>query len=395
MAGIKEFGYKIGDNYNTIGDSLNLSFLPPAEGDAAAWFGAAAALSEKTGTWGNVTIPASGVGANTGPLPNCGSEIKYITQVFGESGKLVQTAYAVSLNRKFARSVNGTVFTPWSEIFTQNSPEINFAGIKLYKDSAAGMLVIERDGASILQSGTMNVALGVNALSNRTTGVNNTGVGNNALEGVTVGGQNVAVGRNAGRYTAGYAAEMQNPQTSIFIGGNTKGPSADNVVNAIVIGIDATSQGSNSITLGNNAITKLSCQVTAITAFSDTRIKEDIQPADIAQCLEDVIALPVTRYKYKDFTGAHVDKHVTGWLADDVERVFPKAVSASDQYFNLLDEDGSQMYKEDGETPETFLMEDVKEITMTEALPTLWGAVQYLREIAENLSQRISALENK
>ncbi|GHU56710.1 hypothetical protein AGMMS49975_20550 [Clostridia bacterium] len=95
-------------------------------------------------------------------------------------------------------------------------------------------------------------------------------------------------------------------------------------------------------------------------------------------CLDAVMNLPVARYKYKNFTGTHMDEHVTGWLADDVSAVFPKSVSLCDKIFPLLDSDGEQLYEDDGETPRTFLMENVKEITMTEAVPTLWGAVQAL-----------------
>jgi hypothetical protein len=113
--------------------------------------------------------------------------------------------------------------------------------------------------------------------------------------------------------------------------------------------------------------------------------------------------LPVSRYKYKDFTGEHTDTHVTGFMADDVETIFPKSVSVSDQYFPVLDENGEKTYEEIEETTtdpdgtiktstrtvaKMFLIKDVKDITMTEAIPTLWGAVQELMAKVEKLEQK-------
>jgi site-specific DNA-cytosine methylase len=140
--------------------------------------------------------------------------------------------------------------------------------------------------------------------------------------------------------------------------------------------------------------------------------------------------LPVTRYSYKPYTGIKLDKNVTGWLADDVEKVFPKAVQYNDETYPVLDEDDNKTYEtiyedgteivyddivvidEDGneaivqqprevtvskprQVEKTFVMENVKNITMTEALPTLWGAVQRLTQIVEEQNERIKELEGR
>ncbi|GHU56712.1 hypothetical protein AGMMS49975_20560 [Clostridia bacterium] len=72
------------------------------------------------------------------------------------------------------------------------------------------------------------------------------------------------------------ASPQENVSNSVFLGARTHGATSDGVTNTIVIGYNAASQGSNSITLGNSSITKLSCQVTAITALSDSRQRRDI-----------------------------------------------------------------------------------------------------------------------
>lgn len=194
---------------------------------------------------------------------------------------------------------------------------------------------------------------------------------------------------------------------SILIG-NKVVPQGDNQTNQIVIGNNAVGGGSNTITLGDSSITQLRCQATAITALSDERVKEDIESANLDLCYQSVKNLPVSRYKYKNFTGAHLDKNVTGWLAGDVEKIFPKSVSSSDKYFPVLDKDGNEVFEEvesiitekdesgnkitktvKSQIKKMFLMQDVKDITMTEALPTLWGAVQSLMAKVENLEVKL------
>jgi hypothetical protein len=268
-------------------------------------------------------------------------------------------------------------------------------------------------------TGYMNTALGTATLFSNTTGhdsiavgaaalrynttATNAGVGTGALGRITSGSENTAVGNWAGYYYGNAEAALTSSNNSTFIGHNAR-PNGNGQQNQTVIGYGALGGGSNTITLGNGAVTKLCCQVTAITALSDRRIKEDIEPANLAMCLADVVRLPIHRYKYKDFTGRHLDAHVTGFLADSVETVFPKAVQTSDQYFPVLGKNGEPVMETvtepmpNGEVrtrqiEKMFKMEAVKDITMTEALPTLWGAVQRLAAIVEEQAQRLAQLE--
>ena len=113
-------------------------------------------------------------------------------------------------------------------------------------------------------------------------------------------------------------------------------------------------------------------------------------------------------------------------MADDVEKVFPKAVAYANEIFPVLDEEGNKVYEqevdekgnpvyeqavdesgvalfnEDGsikydETKpvmkeKTFVMEDVKSIAMEMAIPTLWGAVQELTKRLEATEAKIEEL---
>lgn len=252
-----------------------------------------------------------------------------------------------------------------------------------------------------LESANENTIIGASAGRVMRTGNGNIFIGVDSGGMIEDSQENICIGNSAGM------GSSYSRMDSIYIGnGSHSGYFEEETHNEIVIGRDAMGNGSNTVTLGNWETMQLHCQAGHISQMSDTRVKEEVQAADTERCLETVKSLPVTRYKYKDFTGRHLDTHVTGFLADDVEKVFPKSVTKRDRYFPVLDEHGEQVYEEVEETTEVldengearmqttkrkaakmFLMTDVKDLTMTEAVPTLWGAMQAL-------AARVEALEN-
>jgi hypothetical protein len=105
-----------------------------------------------------------------------------------------------------------------------------------------------------------NVAVGYQALySNQPTstanGIQNTAIGNFALYSNTTGYYNIAIGYQAGRYIANGVTGNQTGNNSVFIGYNSRA-NANSETNQIVIGANAVGAGSNSVVLGNDAITK-------------------------------------------------------------------------------------------------------------------------------------------
>jgi len=104
-------------------------------------------------------------------------------------------------------------------------------------------------------TGGYNTALGSNTLFGNTTGSHNVSIGQYASYGMTSGGQNIAMGRFAARYYGESTSVLTTTNNSIFIGSNTKA-SGDSQTNQIVIGHEAVGNGSNSVTLGANTITK-------------------------------------------------------------------------------------------------------------------------------------------
>ena len=320
--------------------------------------------------------------------------------------------------------------------------------VQLGTDATANQMNATAIGRSATASAPSAIALGDGAT---TSGLGSTALGSVAIannssaialgQGATAsGGRATALGTSAtasalSATAIGYGASASGENATALgraaiasgLGATALGGSVETKGNyATALGYGATAPYDNTIVLGSSSITSLHCQVQTISQLSDSRVKEDVALANTAQCLVDVNRLPVSRFKYKDFTGSHLDVHRTGFMADDVEKVFPKAVAKFDETFPVLDEEGNKVYEqevdekgnpvyeqavdesgvalfnEDGsikydETKpvmkeKTFVMEDVKSIAMEMAIPTLWGAVQELTKRLEVTEAKIEEL---
>jgi hypothetical protein len=143
-------------------------------------------------------------------------------------------------------------------------------------------------------TGYDNSAFGLDALRSNTTGVTNSAFGNQALYNNTTGSFNTAIGfradANAGNYTNGTA-----------------------------LGFDALLTASNSIVLGNNAISRIYANVTAITAISDRRRKKDIRALDADLGLDFIEKLKPVSYRFGN--GDETERY--GFIAQDLEQALP------------------------------------------------------------------------
>jgi hypothetical protein len=102
--------------------------------------------------------------------------------------------------------------------------------------------------------GSYSLAFGASALASNTTGNSNLGIGGWALFSNISGSDNLAIGINAGRWH-GASLALTVASQSVFIGSSSKG-SGNSETNQIVIGYAAIGEGSNSVVLGNNSISK-------------------------------------------------------------------------------------------------------------------------------------------
>ena len=85
------------------------------------------------------------------------------------------------------------------------------------------------------------------------------------------------------------------------------------------------------------------------TVVSDERIKENIVPADLSRCYDIVKQVGLKHYGYKPgvYTDAQVkDRNALGWIAQDVQKVFSKAVSVKQFTLQTDIPDGTETYEE-------------------------------------------------
>ena len=108
---------------------------------------------------------------------------------------------------------------------------------------------------------------------------------------------------------------------------------------------------------------------------SDPALKEAIEPADLSRCYETLKSLPLRRYKYIDSylsTFQVADAHRLGFLATELEQVFPKSVT----------------YTEIPALHSTFRVIDTQQIEMAHI-----GATQHLIQRVESLTSTLGGLK--
>jgi hypothetical protein len=131
---------------------------------------------------------------------------------------------------------------------------IKFSTRALTGASLVTSLVVDQNGSVYNEARGSNTLYGLNALL-VSTGINNVAIGAQSLRNNTIGANNTAIGYNAGYLVSGTTSGATNSSNSVFLGYDTR-PQADGQSNQIVIGYGATGNGSNSVTLGNNDITR-------------------------------------------------------------------------------------------------------------------------------------------
>jgi len=172
-------------------------------------------------------------------------------------------------------------------------------------------------------NGKYNTGVGRSSLRFNTTGYNNTASGAGSLVGNSTGSQNTAVGsRNLRSNTSGWgnAAFGWSAGGTITTGSNNTflGEAADaaanNLSNAVAIGVDAIVDASNKVRIGNTSVTVIGGQV-AWSNLSDARTKRDIRELDLG--LDFVLALRPVQFRMIEGNG----RTDLGFLGQDVQNL--------------------------------------------------------------------------
>jgi hypothetical protein len=110
---------------------------------------------------------------------------------------------------------------------------------------------------------------------------------------------------------------------------------------------------------------------------SDRRIKENIEKASYDICYDNINKLDLYRFNYiNGFNNVNKDLRQLGYIAQEVQDIFPKAVSS----YNFDNNDVS--------------IPDLLSIDITQINYSLYGAVKKLIEINEDKEKRINKLES-
>ena len=110
---------------------------------------------------------------------------------------------------------------------------------------------------------------------------------------------------------------------------------------------------------------------------SDRRIKENIEKASYDKCYDNINKLELYRFNYiAELKNINKDQKQLGYIAQEVQDIFPKAVS-------------SQEFQNDNLSIADMLSIDISQINYS-----LYGAVKKLIEIDNNTEARIKNIEN-
>jgi len=166
-----------------------------------------------------------------------------------------QAAYKTGLlPQDFVARLNTVV--GYQSLYNNIDGEFNVAvgAWSLYKTTTSGNSAIGYRSLYNNTNGQSNTAVGSQTLEDNIGGQNNTVIGYQSLKNNTTGSYNIAIGAGSG-LTSIIGSSNINSNNSIFIGYNSKSFNTSST-NEIVIGATAIGNGSNSVTLGNDNITK-------------------------------------------------------------------------------------------------------------------------------------------
>jgi hypothetical protein len=136
--------------------------------------------------------------------------------------------------------------------------------------------------------------------------------------------KNVLIGKGGATY--GTTGNDTDTKENVHIGYDVNtGLSRPVLANTVVIGYQAAASSTtatNEITLGNASIATLRCQVTSITALSDARDKENIEPLSNASAF--IKDLKPVKFDWNRRDGISGRKHDMGFLAQDLDEAQSK-----------------------------------------------------------------------
>ena len=180
--------------------------------------------------------------------------------------------------------------------------------------------------------------------------------------------QGLAIGCGSGD---GNAYVTQRSNADLIFGTNSLARMQISKDGNVTLGGYAGYAGPYQLELTTDSAAKPSTSTWTIT--SDQRIKDNIITADIDRCYDIVKNLDLKRYTWKDeyiTSDITKDRNKLGWIAQDVEAVFPKAVDTISMYG----------------------IPDCKTLNTDQIYAVMYGTIKKLQTMCETLQQQVNAL---
>jgi len=252
-----------------------------------------------------------------------------------------------------------------------------------------GMCVLVRDStaSTLIPSTTYTLNFPVPTLTNINT------INNVVLEGeydITINNNSSSIVSKTGKHVP----KLASPITASTIGINynvlkpvidpvgaqwTYSSSNTNVYHMGSVGIGTTSpeyQLDVRGTIYSSSGGYTSSTLTKWSVLSDRRIKENIVKASYDKCLENVKNIELYNFNFKDNCVNTNDRHQLGFIAQEVQQVYPKAVEVGKMIVNLEQK-----------------IDDLLTLNITQIDYTLYGAVKSLIEKIENIKIKMEHIK--
>ena len=213
---------------------------------------ATASTSTTTGA-----IRAASLGITGAIFANTVSANSYNLISVGRGAGGVSSNTVVGVNSLLANTTGANLTAVGVNSLLANTTGANLTAVGvnslLANTTGNSLTAVGLDSLRVNTSGSNLTAVGVGSLQNNTTGNSSTAVGVGALFSNATGSSLVGFGVGAGRFIADGVTDLTASSNSCFIGASTKG--TQNATNENVFGFNATGSGSNTVTIGDSAIT--------------------------------------------------------------------------------------------------------------------------------------------
>ena len=252
-----------------------------------------------------------------------------------------------------------------------------------------GMCVLVRDStaSTLIPSTTYTLNFPVPTLTNINT------INNVVLEGqydITINNNSSSIVSKTGKHVPKLASPIS--ASTIGINYNVLKPVIDpvgaqwtysssntNVYHMGSVGIGTTNpeyQLDVSGTIYSSSGGYTSSTLTKWSVLSDRRIKENIVKASYDKCLDNVKNIELYNFNFKDNCVNTNDRRQLGFIAQEVQQVYPKAVEVSNMIMNLEQK-----------------IDDLLTLNITQIDYTLYGAVKSLIEKIENIKIKMEHIK--